>query len=52
MASIQGRANNAGEYHKNPITMVATAATNTGNNLMPMSSIAILRTPEDNCALS
>jgi hypothetical protein len=33
MASIQGRANKDGEYHKNPITMVAMAATNTWQQL-------------------
>src|SRR5438105_5079106 len=42
MASIQGRANNTGEYHKKPITMVAMAATRTGSSLIPTISIEAL----------
>jgi len=32
ISRIQGLANNSGEYHKNPTTMVASAATNTATS--------------------
>jgi hypothetical protein len=41
--TIHGRANNAGEYHRNPTTIVANALTNTAHTLTPMNFMDNLR---------